>query len=95
MNYVEALRQTLDGKLNMPAEYEPLLDMYTLLTLTVGVNCTREHVHDAWSLWQTKTHSNHHSIVRFDDLPPGIQDVDEEYRVAIVEVAEMCGVGDE
>lgn len=87
-NYAEAVRVALDEKLEMSGTpYEGLLDFYGLLVLTVGKDCTQKHIHDAWSLWQNQTQPEHRSLIPFEELSREVQEFDEKYRVAVVEVA--------
>jgi hypothetical protein len=94
VNYVEVIRRRLAteviyqsrGRWDI-AETPTLLDSYALLVLTVGVNVTREHVHDAWSLWSNSIGPEHRYLVPFAELPADIQARDELGRVAIVAVA--------
>jgi len=69
MNYINKIKKLLNDELNMSSTmYEGLLDYYGLLVLTVGENCTQEHIHDAWSFWQNKIDDMHRSLYPFDDL---------------------------
>ena len=55
MNYVQKIENLLEKELEMAGTtYEGLLEVYALLVLTVGEDCTNEHIHDAWSVWQYK-----------------------------------------
>jgi hypothetical protein len=52
-NYIQEVQNALDGELKMRGTpYEGLLEVYGLLVFTVGVNCTKKHIHDAWSIWR-------------------------------------------
>ncbi len=89
MNYVENVRHLLDGELQMSGTpYEGLLDLYGLLVITVGTNCTNEHIHDAWSFWQNRTQHDHRSLKPFIELTKEVQDLDEKYRQAVMKVAQ-------
>jgi hypothetical protein len=70
-------------------EYEELLDFYGLLVLTVGENCTKEHIHDAWSIWRNRTQPKHYSIKPFNKLTKEAQNLDEPYRLAVIQTARM------
>ncbi len=84
MNYINKIRLALDKELNMSdSEYEDLLDVYALLVLIVGENCTNEHIHDAWSVWQNNTDPEHRSLIPFNQLTKEVQDLDEPYRQAV------------
>lgn len=94
MNYVERIRRALATEVIYQSrgrwditETPMLLDSYALLVLTVGTAVTREHVHDAWSLWSNGLGPTHRYLVPFTELPATIQDQDEIGRVAIRSVA--------
>jgi len=90
MNYINKIRLALDKELNMSdSEYEDLLDVYALLVLIVGENCTNEHIHDAWSVWQNNTDPEHRSLITFNQLTKEVQDLDEPYRQAVIKVAKL------
>lgn len=89
MNYIEEVKRELDLILKMSGtEYEDLLDVYALLVFTVGEKCTNENIHDAWSVWQSNPASRHRSLVPFNQLTRGTQDLDIPYRDAVIKVAE-------
>jgi hypothetical protein len=88
MNYIQLIQDLLEDELKIKGtEYEGLLETYGLLVLTVGENCTNEHIHDAWSIWQNKTVPEHRSLLWFNELTKEVQDLDEPYRKAVVKVA--------
>ena len=87
MNYIQKIQNALDEELKMGETYVGLLETYGLLVLTVGVNCTQENIHDAWSIWQNKTQPEHRSLIPFNKLTKEVQELDEEYRLAVVKVA--------
>jgi len=89
MNYVEKIKNDLDNELKMGDDYKQLLDLYTLLVFTKGNKCTNKNVHDAWGIWQTKTMSNHKSLVPFKKLDKKIQDLDTMYKEAIIKIYNM------
>lgn len=60
-----------------------LLDLYVLLALTKGQECSAEDVHDAWSLWRGNSQPGHDSIVPFSQLSEQIKSYDYPYRDAI------------
>lgn len=70
-------------------EYEGLLETYALLVFVVGENCTNEHIHDAWSIWQNKTQPEHRSLIPFAELTKEVQDLDSEYRDAVIKVSQI------
>jgi len=80
----------LDDELQMSnTPYEGLLDLYGLLAMTVGISCTNEHIHDAWSFWQNRAQSEHRSLKPFNQLTKEVQNLDEEYRQAVIKVAKL------
>ena len=90
MNYIEKVKSLLEVELKMKGtDYEDLLDVYGLLVLTVGKNCTNEHIHNAWSIWQNKTQPEHRSLKPFIELTEKVQDLDELYRQAVIKVAKV------
>ena len=90
MNYIQKIQDSLDEELKMRGTpYEGLLETYGLLVLVVGENCTNEHIHDAWSTWQNLTQPDHRSLKPFDELTKEVQDLDEPYRRAVVNVAKQ------
>jgi len=95
MNYIKTVYDLLEEELKMKGtSYEDLVEVYGLLVLTVGENCTNEHIHDAWSIWQNKTKSNHHSLKPFNELTKEVQDLDEKYRLVVVKVAKILKGGE-
>ena len=87
MNYIEKVKNLLEVELKMKGtDYEELLDVYSLLVLTIGEDCTNEHIHDAWSIWQNKTQPEHRSLKPFNELTKEVQDLDEPYRQAVIKV---------
>ncbi len=93
MNYVQKVQDLLEEELKMKGtDYEGLLEVYGLLVLTVGEKCTKEDIHDAWSIWQNKTMPEHRSLKPFDELTKEVQDLDEEYRVAVIRVAKLINI---
>jgi len=88
MNYIQKTIDILDKKLQMPKGYEALLGYYALLVHIVGDTCTKKHIHDAWSVWQNTIDPTHRSLIPFDELTKEVQDLDEEYCVAVIETYE-------
>jgi len=88
MNYIQEVKEMLDEKLKMSGtEYEDLLEVYTLLVLIKGIDCTNEDVHDAWSVWQNKIDPTHQSLTFFEGLTEEVQELDSKYRDAIITVS--------
>lgn len=65
-----------------------LLRIYAVLALAKGTETTLRDVHDAWSAWKLEYATEHKSLKPFDELSVGVQELDEPYRAAIVEVAQ-------
>ena len=90
MNYIERIKENLEEELHMEgSKYEGLLDVYALLVFTVGEDCTQKHIHDAWSIWQSRTQPKHRSLIPFEELTKEVQDLDEPYRQAVIKVASI------
>lgn len=87
MNYIEEIKGELNEELKMEEPYLGLLDVYALLVLIKGKDCTSEDVHNAWSVWQNKTRPNHPSLIPFCELTKEIQELDDKYRDAIIKIA--------
>ena len=85
MNYIDGVRERLNVEL--PGLDPALLDLYTLLVFTEGPRVGMENVHDAWSVWRSRTEPHHVSVVPFDDLTPEVQELDRKYTDAIGRVA--------
>jgi len=93
MNYVQKVQDLLEEELKMKGtDYEGLLEVYGLLVLTVGEKCTKENIHDAWSIWQNKTMPEHWSLKSFEHLTDKVQDYDEPYRLAVIRVAKLINI---
>lgn len=84
MTYVEHARALLAARIDVPGE---LLDLYALLLFVRGEAATTEDVHDAWSLWQSRTDPQHRSVRPFAELSDEVQAMDESYAEAIREAA--------
>lgn len=80
MSYADDARALLAARIEVPDE---LLDLYALLLLVRGEATTTEHVHDAWSLWQSRTDPQHRSVRPFAELSAEVQAMDEPYAEAI------------
>ena len=90
MNYIEHTEKALDDILGMSGtDYSDLLGVYAILVLVVGVNCTNKNIHDAWSVWQTRSDSKHRSLIPFSKLTKEVQELDSEYRDAVIMVAKV------
>ncbi|MBD3004802.1 hypothetical protein [Streptomyces sp. 5-10] len=84
-NYVDSVREALSQKI--PDANGELLDLYTLLAFVRGSAVTLEDVHDAWSVWRSRTNPHHKSLIPFGGLAPEVQQLDQKYADAITEVA--------
>lgn len=80
-NYVEVVQDRL--KELLPDLPQDLLELYTLLAITLAKTCTLEDVHDAWAVWRNKTAPEHRSLIPFDELTPAVQELDRPYMDAI------------
>lgn len=89
VTYVEKAREALVEQLPGLAREDrsSLLDLYTVLVLIRGESTTLEHVHDAWSVWMSRTRPDHRSIIPFDELTTEVQEMDRKYAEAIQEAA--------
>ncbi len=85
MNYVQEFKEELRREL--PKCDNVLLDLYTLLGLTLGTEVTEKDVHDAWSVWKSPVMPEHRSLIPFDELSREVQDMDTKYVNAIRTVA--------
>ncbi|MCK5017872.1 MAG: hypothetical protein KAS32_12485 [Candidatus Peribacteraceae bacterium] len=95
MNYIQIIQDLLDKDLKMKdTPYEGLLETYAVLVLVVGEKCTKENIHDAWSVWQNKTRPNHNSLIPFLLLTKEVQDLDEKYKQAVINVAQILRTED-
>lgn len=84
MSYADDARALLTARIDVEDE---LLDLYALLLLVRGEATTTEDVHDAWSLWQSRTDPQHRSVRPFAELSAEVQAMDEPYAEAIREAA--------
>lgn len=85
MNYVQKFKSRL--KEELPNCDSSLLDLYTLLGLTVGKDVDNRDVHDAWSIWKNPVQADHRSLIPFNELSKEVQELDTKYTVAIRKVA--------
>lgn len=60
-----------------------LLDLYTLLVLIKGEECSTEDVHDAWAVARQRERPDHRDLVPFDQLEESIATFDIPFRDAI------------
>lgn len=91
MSYVEQARAALLRALPRPLD-AALVDLYTLLVLRRGEATTREDVHHAWAVWQSREQPGHRSLLPFGELSEDVQASDDPYVEAIRRVAaELAG----
>lgn len=86
MNYIQKAKADLAKRIDVE---DDLLDLYVLLVFVHGQKTTWEHVHDAWSIWQTNLVSDHDSLHPFKELKFEIQELDAPYADAIRETAKI------
>ena len=71
-----------------------LLDLYTLLVLTKGTECSTEDVHDAWAVARQRERPEHPALVPFSLLDDSAAKRDIPYRDAIRSAARrLAGPG--
>lgn len=81
-NYIQHMIDFIRDEL--PGIDPGLAELYALLALTRGGECTLQDVHDAWGVWRNRTNPEHQSLVPFHALRPEVQLLDGDYRDAIV-----------
>lgn len=80
MNYIQLVRDILAQKVSVESD---LLDLYTLLVLTTGIDTELIDVHYAWVVWRNKTNPSHKSLIPFSELSEQTKELDREYADAI------------
>lgn len=89
-NYVSETKTLLRQQISKEHDVEEkLLDLYTLLVLTLGEECTLENVHDAWAVYTSNERPEHSSLIPFQDLKEEIQEYDRPFQEAIISTAEL------
>jgi len=68
-----------------------LLDLYTLLVLIRGTECSTEDVHDAWAVARQRERPEHPDLVPFDQLEDSVATFDIPFRDAIRTAARQLG----
>lgn len=95
MNYIEDVARAIFQKVNpgkwMNAEEQRLYRLYALLGFCLQEEVTNADVHDAWSVWQTEINPSHRSLIPFEHLTSEVQELDSEYRDAIIAVVRERG----
>lgn len=91
MNYVDEVKEELAKHITVG---KGLMNVYALLVLTVGENCTLENIHDAWSVninatWDKEANGDHRSLVWFNKLSEETQEKDRKYMEAVQETARV------
>lgn len=91
MNYIQELKEELAKHITVG---KGLMNVYALLVLTVGENCTLENIHDAWAVninatWDFEKHGNHRSLVAFNMLAEEVQEKDRMYMEAVQKTARI------
>lgn len=96
MNYINKAKEELTKQL---ADQGVLLgkgmtNMYTLLVLIKGKDCTLKDVHDAWAVninavWDKEKNGDHRSLIPFDELSHETQEKDRVFCDAIHETARV------
>ena len=81
VNYAQEVLDELAERL--PDCDTGLLELYALLALTRGGGTTLENVHDAWSIWRSRTRPDHPSLIPFIMLTPEVRELDRKYADAI------------
>lgn len=90
MTYVDEARAAVLR--HLPRELpDELVDLYTLLALRTGERTSREDVHDAWAVWQSRKQPGHRSILPLDHLDPDVQASDDPYVEAVRAAARDLG----
>lgn len=89
MNYIDEIKKELAKHMKVG---KGLMNVYALLVLVRGEDCTLEDVHDAWSVninttWDKETYGPHRSLVWFNELSPETQEKDRAYVEAIHKTA--------
>ena len=91
MTYIEKIAQAIHREAfpdqSMDSEERDLYLIYAVLALTIGEMVTKQHVHDAWSAWKTRSDPNHEAVVPFDQLGADKQEEDRPYVEAIRQIA--------
>lgn len=89
MSYIDEARAALTAHEPLTTLWPELEDLYLLLLLVKGENVTSRDVHDAWAVWMFRRDPLHPSLVLFDNLPPHVQELDDQYRNAIIAAAQQ------
>jgi hypothetical protein len=91
MNYIDEVKAELNKHIKVG---KGLQNVYALLVLVKGEDCTLRDVHDAWSVninatWDKEANGEHRSLIPFEKLSEETQEKDREYVQAIHETARM------
>ncbi|QBI53441.1 DUF7701 domain-containing protein [Streptomonospora litoralis] len=91
--YVDHARHLLTQRHPDLADEPVLLDHYALLVHAKAGATTPGDVHDAWSLWRSRSRPDHRSIIPFNQLAHDVQRLDQPYVDAIRAAAAALGIG--
>ena len=72
---------------------ELLLLLYSVLLRAKGIEVSDSDVHDAWSIWKSRSDPEHKSLIPFDKLPQETREQDAVFTIAIRKAAaELAGL---
>jgi hypothetical protein len=87
MSYLDAdaelIRRCLPEGTGVPEGSEDLFVLYAVLLRAKGEGTRASDVHDAWSVWMSRTEPDHESIRPYDQLAPSVQGEDAPFLTAI------------
>lgn len=86
MNYIDEIKEELNKHITVG---KGLQNVYALLVLVKGEECTLKDVHDAWAVNININMPDHRSLIPFEDLSVETQEKDREYTEAIQETARI------
>ena len=91
MNYIDEVKEELAKHIRVG---KGLMNIYALLVLVKGEDCTLEDVHDAWAMninqtWDKEQYGEHFSMVPFNQLKKETQDKDQKFVDGIRETAQV------
>ena len=99
MTYIDEaglqVRQVLRPGVPIPPEQKLLYQLYGLLMLTRGEDCTSKDVHDAWAVWAAQSRSDDPFLIPFEELPEEVQKLDNRYAAAIRMAAKQNKIHEE
>lgn len=80
MNYIDEVKAELAEHIDVGTG---LMNVYALLVLVKGEDCTNEDVHDAWAVNVNVGFPEHRSLKPYRELSKETQDKDSKYTLAI------------